>query len=160
MGGTGGAIVSTIIYCDGAYSDSKKTGGYAFLVCNGKSFTLAFDKGECGTIPITTNRMELMAVIAGLESFDKPRDIAVVSDSKYVVGIIETWLPALESKPSNQNHDLLLRLQSAVNFHASVTPIWIPGHSGDRYHQLVNEFASREAMTWKNNKAVIPSSNP
>ena len=81
---------SVEMYTDGACRGNPGKGGWgALLRYNGHEKTLY------GGEPMTTNnRMELMAVIQGLQALKRPGlDIKVFSDSKYVLNGISEWLP-------------------------------------------------------------------
>ena len=73
------------LYTDGACSGNPGPGGYgAILRCMG------FEKEISGGDPCTTNnRMELMAVICGLEALNRRCRVTIYSDSKYFVDAVE-----------------------------------------------------------------------
>ena len=73
------------IYTDGACSGNPGPGGYGVILEYGKR------KKElsAGFRNTTNNRMEMMAVIAGLSALKEPCEITVVSDSRYVVDAVE-----------------------------------------------------------------------
>ena len=81
------------IYTDGSCKCNPGPGGWcAILVYNGREKVIS--GGESNT---TNNRMELMAVIVGLEALTKPCQVTVVSDSKYVTDAfnqhwVDSWL--------------------------------------------------------------------
>ena len=71
-----------ILYADGACSGNPGPGGWAVILKQpGTGRTKEFSGGEEQT---TNNRMELMAVISGLEAITKPSKVMVVTDSQYV----------------------------------------------------------------------------
>ena len=77
-----------IIYTDGSSRGNPGPGGYGVILeLVGASYNKSFSEGFKYT---TNNRMELLAVIVGLEKITKPKqNILVVSDSKYVVDAVE-----------------------------------------------------------------------
>jgi len=75
--------------------------------------------------------------------------VEVISDSKYVVNTINQWIACFASNPSRVNHDLMVKLQSAITFHESVKGRWVAGHSGNEFNDLVDMWARREAGTYK-----------
>ena len=79
---------SIYLYTDGSSLGNPGPGGYGFILeWVGMSYKKEFSAGYKHT---TNNRMELMAVIVGLESIKNPgMEVIVYSDSKYVVDAIE-----------------------------------------------------------------------
>ena len=92
----------------------------------------------------TNNRMELLAVIKGLEAIKwQPATVYVVSDSSYVVKAInERWLAKWKSKgyAKVKNPDLWMRLESLLNMH-NVTFYWIKGHAGHPENERCDALA-------------------
>lgn len=86
----------------------------------------------------TNNRMELLAVIAGLEALKRPCKVRIISDSQYVVNAIEKgWLRGWQAKGWRKadksqvlNQDLWKRLIPMLAKH-EVTFEWTRGHSGN-----------------------------
>jgi len=86
---------AVIIYTDGAARGNPGRGGYGTILMYGNK-----SKELSGGYRLTTNnRMELMAVIAGLEALKKPNlNIIIYSDSQYIVKAIQQgWLNSLRS---------------------------------------------------------------
>src|SRR3989304_5756409 len=79
------------LFADGACSGNPGPGGWAFILrhpASGKEIE------RCGGQRATTNnRMELLAVIRGLESLKRPTSVEIVTDSVYVAKGISEWLP-------------------------------------------------------------------
>ena len=100
----------------------------------------------------TNNRMELMAVIAGLEALNRPCDVKLYSDSKYVVDAfnqnwIGGWLKKGWKRGKNEpvkNVDLWKRLLEAKEPH-NVTFIWVKGHDGHPQNERCDELATSAA---------------
>jgi ribonuclease HI len=79
------------LFTDGACSGNPGPGGWAFILrhlASGKE--MESSGGEAQT---TNNRMEMMAVIRGLEAFKRPTDVEIVSDSIYVLKGLSEWMP-------------------------------------------------------------------
>ena len=73
-------MVNVTLYTDGACSGNPGPGGWcAILSCAGRELELAGNEGTT-----TNNRMELTAVVKGLQKLKIPCEVTVVSDSKYV----------------------------------------------------------------------------
>ena len=100
----------------------------------------------------TNNRMELMAVIAGLEALNRPCEVELYSDSQYVVNAfnqhwIEGWLKKGWKRGKNEpvkNVDLWKRLLQAKEPH-QVQFIWVKGHNGHPQNERCNYLATSAA---------------
>jgi ribonuclease HI len=100
----------------------------------------------------TNNRMELMAVIAGLSELKQPSQVRIVSDSTYVVksmtlGWARQWRRTGYKK--KKNPDLWERLLTLADHHA-LEFIWVEGHAGhpenERCDQLSVKAAQRRGL--------------
>jgi len=85
-------LKSVTIYTDGACSGNPGAGGYGILMMYGDN-RKEISEGYRLT---TNNRMELLAVIKGLEVLREPCKVTLYSDSKYVIdaitkGWVEKW---------------------------------------------------------------------
>ena len=128
------------IYTDGAASGNPGPGGYGVVLISGKH---RLEKSE-GFRLTTNNRMELLAVIIGLEALKKPMSkVVVFTDSKYVADSVEKgWLFQWESKAfkKKKNPDLWIRFLKAYREHI-VRFIWIKGHSNNKENELCDRLA-------------------
>jgi len=128
------------IYTDGAASGNPGPGGYGVVLISGKH---RLEKSE-GFRLTTNNRMELLAVIIGLEALKKPMSkVVVFTDSKYVADSVEKgWLFQWESKAfkKKKNPDLWIRFLKAYRGHI-VRFIWIKGHSNNKENELCDRLA-------------------
>ena len=128
------------IYTDGAASGNPGPGGYGVVLTSGKH---RLEKSE-GFRLTTNNRMELLAVIIGLEALKKPMSkVVVFTDSKYVADSVEKgWLFQWESKAfkKKKNPDLWIRFLKAYREHI-VRFIWIKGHSNNKENELCDRLA-------------------
>jgi len=128
------------IYTDGAARGNPGPGGYGVVLISGKH---RLEKSE-GYRLTTNNRMELMAVIAGLEALKKPRsDVVVYTDSKYVADAVEKgWVFQWESKlfRKKKNPDLWIRFLNIYRKH-NVTLVWIKGHASNQENELCDRMA-------------------
>ncbi len=132
--------MSTIeIYTDGACSGNPGPGGWGVLLrWNGHEKQLS--GGEAQT---TNNRMEMMAVIKGLETLKKPSNVTLYTDSQYVQQGVTQWMVGWKAKgwPSRiKNQDLWLQIDSLIQRH-SVEFIWVRGHNGHPENELVDKLA-------------------
>ncbi|MEM9895515.1 MAG: ribonuclease HI [Bacteroidota bacterium] len=148
------------IYTDGSSRGNPGPGGYGTILKYGdqqKELSEGFRK-------TTNNRMELLAVIKGLEAIKKPGwKVLVVSDSKYVIdSITKGWLSGWVKKnfKGKKNRDLWERYL-AVQKHHDIRFQWVKGHAGhpenERCDQLAVEAA--EGMNLKVDEAFETSEN-
>ena len=142
------------IYTDGAARGNPDgPGGY------GTVLEYVDTKGELhvkelsqGYVKTTNNRMELMAVIAGLEALNRPCRVEVHSDSKYVVDAfnqhwVDGWLKKGWKRGKNEpvkNVDLWKRLLAAKERH-EVTFHWVKGHDGHPQNERCDTLATNAA---------------
>lgn len=142
------------IYTDGAARGNPHgPGGYGTILhyvdSKGRLHTRELSKGYKKT---TNNRMELMAVIAGLESLTRPYVVELYSDSKYVVVTfnqkwIDGWLKKGWKRGKNEpvkNVDLWQRLLKAKENH-QVTFHWVKGHDGHPENERCDQLATSAA---------------
>ena len=142
------------IYTDGAARGNPDgPGGYGtvleFIDSKGQLHTKEL---SCGYKKTTNNRMELMAVIAGLEALNRPCEIELYSDSKYVVDAfnqhwIDGWLKKGWKRGKNEpvkNTDLWKRLLEAKKPH-QVNFNWVKGHDGHPQNERCDTLATTAA---------------
>ena len=130
------------IYTDGAAKGNPGNGGYGVVMeLVGTSYQKEFYEGFRYT---TNNRMELLAVIVGLEKITKLNmKVLVVSDSKYVVDAIEKkWVFGWEKKgfKDKKNPDLWMRFLKIYRQH-QVDFKWIKGHNNHPQNERCDELA-------------------
>ena len=132
------------MYTDGACRGNPGPGGWGvWLQCEGQSRELK------GAEEVTTNnRMELTAVIMGLEALIKPVSVNIITDSKYVMDGMSKWIHNWKRKAwrtaSGQpvkNVDLWQRLDAALAPH-QVKWQWVKGHSGVPGNERVDALAN------------------
>ena len=136
------------MYTDGACSGNPGPGGYGIVLMSGdfrKEISLGFRK-------TTNNRMELLAVIIGLESLKNPNSVVTIySDSSYVVNAInKKWLFTWEKNNYKKrlNPDLWRRFLDIYRRHR-VTLVWVRGHDGNIENERCDVLAV-EASQEKN----------
>lgn len=132
------------IWTDGACSKNPGQGGWAAMIRRGSN-----ESTVSGSCPDTTNnRMELMAVIKGLEMLESKESATLYSDSQYVVNGITKWIAKWKRNQwksqsgAVKNRDLWERLDQLVHEH-SIRFKWIRGHSTDEIH-LVDSIAKSQ----------------
>ena len=142
------------LYTDGsARGNPDGPGGYGALLeyvdNTGNKHTREYSGGFKKT---TNNRMELMAVIIGLEALTKPCQVKVYSDSQYVIKAfndkwLEGWIKKGWKRGKNEpvkNVDLWKRLLQAKEPHR-VTFNWVKGHAGHPQNERCDELATTAA---------------
>jgi len=134
-----------IIYTDGACKGNPGPGGW------GVFFQYKKHKKELygGELETTNNQMELMAAIMALESLTKPCDIALHTDSKYVLQGITEWMVNWKkrgwktaAKKPVKNADLWRRLDAAIERH-QIKWVWVKGHSGNVGNEKADSLANQ-----------------
>jgi len=128
------------IYTDGASSGNPGPGGYGVVLIYGKH---RLEKSE-GFRLTTNNRMELLAVIVGLESLKIPgSSVVIYTDSRYVADSVERgWVFSWEAKSfkKEKNPDLWIRLLKVYRQH-KVRLVWIKGHASNPENEVCDRLA-------------------
>lgn len=142
------------LYTDGAARGNPDgPGGYgAVLEYVDKNGMLHTKELSQGYVKTTNNRMELMAVITGLEALNRSCEVDVYSDSKYVVDAfnqhwIDGWMKKGWKRGKNEpvkNVDLWKRLLAVKEKH-TVTFHWVKGHDGHPQNERCDELATTAA---------------
>ncbi|MGN0304589.1 MAG: ribonuclease HI [Lachnospiraceae bacterium] len=142
------------IYTDGAARGNPEgPGGYGcvlhYVDAKGELHVREFSAGYKKT---TNNRMEMLAVIVGLEALTRPCQVTVVSDSKYVTDAfnqhwLENWQKnqwKTSTKKPVKNKQLWLRMLKAAEPH-EVRFQWVKGHAGHPENERCDELATQAA---------------
>ena len=129
---------SFVIHTDGACKGNPGQGGWGAVIEQDGNQTI-ISGGEPHT---TNNRMEMTAVIKGLEAIDPHAPVLISSDSTYV---INTMTKGWKRKA---NHALWEQLDRLVKGR-DVSWRWVRGHSGERGNELADSAATKEAGTAK-----------
>ena len=149
-----GEDMKVSIFSDGsARGNPEGPGGYGVVMryvdaggqVHEKEISAGYDK-------TTNNRMELMGAIIGLENLNRPCDVDMYSDSKYVVnafneGWLDNWLKngwKTAGKKPVKNVELWKRLLNAAKPH-NITWIWVKGHNGHPENERCDSLATRAA---------------
>ena len=142
------------IYSDGsARGNPDGPGGYGTILryvdakgeVHEKELSAGYDK-------TTNNRMELMGVIVGLEALNRPCDVEMFSDSKYVISAFnEGWLDNWQKKGWKtagnkpvKNVELWKRLLEAARPHG-IRWNWVKGHAGHAENERCDSLATTAA---------------
>lgn len=142
------------IFTDGAARGNPEgPGGYGTILqyvdAHGKLHEREYSQGYVKT---TNNRMELMAAIVGLEALNRPCEVELYSDSKYLTDAfnqkwIEGWIRRGWKRGKNEpvkNTDLWRRLLAAAEPH-SIRFIWVKGHDGHPENERCDRLATAAA---------------
>ena len=139
------------IYTDGSSRGNPGPGGYG-IVLESDGYNKELSGGFKKT---TNNRMELLAVIIGLEALrNKPSDVVIYSDSKYVIdSVLKKWVFNWEKKffKNKKNPDLWKRFLQIYRVH-NVAFQWVKGHSNHLQNERCDYLAVKAALGNKLNK--------
>lgn len=137
------------MYTDGACSGNPGAGGYGTILRFKDSKGKYHEKELTAGYKLTTNnRMELLAVIVGLEALNKPCKVRITSDSKYFIDAFEQkWIESWQknnwktaAKKPVKNVDLWQRLLVAMKPH-DIDLVWVKGHNGHEFNERCDELA-------------------
>jgi ribonuclease HI len=136
----------TGVFTDGASEGNPGPGGWgAVLVVDGK--VIAEDYGSEGHT--TNNRMELRAMIAGLEMLPPDTEINVYTDSELIVNILTKWAPLWEANGWKKkspgpiaNLELVQRAYELSRARPKAHIRWIKAHVGNRWNEYADALAT------------------
>jgi ribonuclease HI len=134
-----------VIYTDGASRGNPGPGGYGVVMVWGSTQK----ELSAGYRLTTNNRMELMAVVAALQSLTRKNiPLTIYTDSKYIVNSIEKkWLDGwikTNFKGGKKNKDLWMQYsQLSKNFTIRIK--WIKGHADNTFNNRCDELATQAA---------------
>ncbi len=140
------------LYTDGACSGNPGPGGWGFILRH--PATGAEIERSGAERATTNNRMELMAVIAGLEALTQPAIVDLYSDSQYVLKGLEEWVEGWKArgwrtaaKKPVKNAELWKRLDELRGIH-ELRYHWIEGHAGHVDNERADALAvaARQAL--------------
>ena len=136
------------LYTDGACSGNPGPGGWGAIL-EYKGTEREMSGGEAMT---TNNRMELTAVIRGLEALKEPCIVELYANSKYVIdGLQKGWAKGwqkngwrkADKKPA-LNPDLWERLLELEGIH-TLRYHWVKGHADNPKNNRCDELAVTES---------------
>ena len=141
------------IYTDGASRGNPGPGGYGavleYIDPKGNLHAKELSQGYAVT---TNNRMELLGVITALEALNRPCEVDLYTDSKYIVDAfnqhwIDSWIKKGWKRGKNEpvkNVDLWQRLLKARAPH-QLTFHWVKGHAGHPQNERCDQLATNAA---------------
>lgn len=131
------------LHTDGACSGNPGPGGWGALLRYGKK-EKELSGGDKDT---TNNKMELMAVIRGLEYLKRGVSLDLYTDSTYVLKGATEWMSGWKRKgwknsagKAVKNRELWERLEKAMHRH-EIDWHWVKGHSGNVDNERADELA-------------------
>ena len=133
------------IYTDGSSRGNPGRGGYGVILMSGHHRK----ELSQGYLKTTNNRMELMAVIAGLKALKKPgMQVTIYSDSQYIVKAVEEkWIDRwirTNFSGGKKNKDLWLEFYELSKLH-NIKFIWVRGHADNPFNNRCDELATAAA---------------
>ena len=146
-----------ILYTDGACSGNPGVGGYgAILMYKGKERVISGAEGMT-----TNNRMELMAVIKGLEALKGPCKVDIYSDSAYVVNaFLQDWITNWQNNGFKTSKGKVLNIelwQKLIELCACHDVSWhkVKGHADNEYNNRCDSIARKEIDNFKKNAGQV-----
>lgn len=132
------------MYTDGACRGNPGPGGWGVLMSHGEQ-RKTLHGGEAQT---TNNRMELTAVIEGLNALKRACAVELYTDSTYVMQGLNEWMPNWKargwktaSRKPVKNQDLWQALDAACQRH-QINWHWVKGHAGDPGNEEADRLAN------------------
>ena len=133
------------IYTDGACAGNPGPGGYGTILFDETDQQFELSRGFRWT---TNNRMEILSVVAGLETLPVGQSVTLFSDSRYVLDALsknwisgwkrKSWMTAAKTPVKNQ--DLWQRLDDVVEKH-NMAYEWVRGHASNVFNNRCDELA-------------------
>lgn len=142
------------VFTDGACKGNPGPGGWGVLLRMGPH-EKEMSGGDAET---TNNRMEMTAVIQGLNALTEPCSVTLCTDSRYVIDGITKWIYGWKrngwksaSKKPVANEDLWRELDQATAKH-TIEWKWVRGHNGHAENERVDQLASDAALEASKNR--------
>lgn len=145
-------LKSCRVYTDGScLKNPNGPGGWAFCIVRDGEVTMTLSGGAASS---TNNRMEMLAAIEALRHLPKHEAIILSTDSQYLKNGITKWIykwkrcgwkKADATPVLNQE---LWRELDALLVGRNITFRWVKGHMGNKYNELCDALAKKEARAF------------
>ena len=140
------------IYTDGSCLGNPGPGGWGAVLLYKEHKKEIFGANNA----TTNNRMEMQAVVEALKIIKKESaKIIIYTDSQYVKDGINKWIFSWKkngwrnaNRKLIKNVDLWQELDLEVSKH-QIEWVWVKGHSGNHYNEIVDELARKAAESCK-----------
>jgi ribonuclease HI len=131
------------LFTDGACSGNPGPGGWAYILKHPASGKVVEASG--GESSTTNNRMELQAVISGLEALKRRSAVEIVTDSEYVARGSHEWLPGWKRNGWRRREGKWRKLDELLARH-DVRFTVVRGHAGHIENERCDELAVAAAL--------------
>ena len=138
--------MSIKIYTDGACSGNPGIDGWGVVIIINDTNTINLSGGLSHT---TNNQMELTAAINALQYFKTLKQINLITDSKYVMNGIESWIINWKkngwktaTKKLVKNKELWEKLDLQISRH-TIQWQWVKGHAGNKHNEIADKLARK-----------------
>lgn len=139
------------LFSDGSCLNNPGTGGWAYIL-KYKDFVKKASGAEEET---TNNRMELLAVIQGLQALKEACNVELYTDSSYVVNAINLWLPSwIKQNFKNKKNVELWKEYVKVSKIHNIKANWVKGHNGHEENEECDEMARTAALELKERSTI------
>ena len=134
------------VFTDGSATPNPGRGGWAAVLVSGGAVVAELSGAEPDT---TNNRMELTALLRGLELVPEGTPGVLYSDSQLAVRTVNEWAAGWEargwrrSRGPVENLDLVRPLYEALRARPEVEVRWIRAHVGHRWNEYADRLAAR-----------------
>jgi ribonuclease HI len=135
----------TGVFTDGAAEPNPGPGGWGVVFVEDDRIV----SEECGHEPRTTsNRMELLALIAACRIVPPGKRVVVYTDSQLCVNTFTTWAPTWEARGWKRkggeikNLDLVQQLYRTLQSRPELKLQWIKAHAGNRWNEYADSLAT------------------
>jgi ribonuclease HI/exonuclease III len=144
-----------VVYTDGSVAQrgGRSTGSFAGTFTQGPAIPINF-RGRVTELPLSSTRMETMAIITAVVITPPPTPLVIHTDSQAAMSMVRHAMAPVASRELYKSPDAFLWLHFRSwlqRRQAPTTVTWVRGHSGD----AGNEMADRLAASAHDDPSVI-----